>query len=71
MRNVREQSEKILSIKGILSSEVVLHSGEHGGPGDAWPDMVASNLRLRIEEAQIVLETLEPHRTAGPGQWNS
>ena len=28
MRNVREQSEKILSLRGILSSDVVSISGE-------------------------------------------
>ncbi|MFH1138590.1 MAG: endopeptidase La [Pseudomonadota bacterium] len=64
IRNVREQSEKILSIKGILSSEVVSILEGMEDPG-RLADMVASNLRLRIEEAQIVLETLEPVERLG------
>ncbi|WP_300670464.1 endopeptidase La [Desulfoluna sp.] len=59
MRNVREQSEKILSLKGELSSEVsaVLESIESPGK---LADLVASNLRLRVDEAQQVLECHEP-----------
>lgn len=59
MRNVREQSEKILSLKGELSTEVsaVLESIESPGK---LADLVASNLRLRVEEAQQVLECLDP-----------
>jgi len=59
MRNVREQSEKILSIKGILSTDVVSILESIDDPG-RLADLVASNLRLKIEEAQQVLEALEP-----------
>ena len=64
MRNVREQSEKILSIKGILSTDVVSILESIDDPG-RLADLVASNLRLKIEEAQRVLETLEPVERLG------
>ncbi|MFH0809387.1 MAG: endopeptidase La [Pseudomonadota bacterium] len=55
MRNVREQSEKILSLKGILSADVmaILNSVEEPG---RLADLVASNLRLKLDEAQEILE---------------
>jgi ATP-dependent Lon protease len=59
MRNVREQSEKILSLKGILSSDVmaILNSVEEPG---RLADLVASNLRLKLEDAQEILEMDDP-----------
>ena len=59
MRNVREQSEKILSIKGILSSDVVSILDSIEDPG-RLADVVASNLKLKTAEAQQVLESLDP-----------
>jgi ATP-dependent Lon protease len=64
MRNVREQAEKILSIKGILSTDVVSILESIDDPG-RLADLVASNLRLKIEEAQRVLEALEPVERLG------
>lgn len=59
MRNVREQSEKILSLKGVFSADVgaVLNSVEEPGK---LADLVASNLRLKTLEAQVILETIDP-----------
>jgi ATP-dependent Lon protease len=59
MRNVREQCEKILSLRGELSNDVntVLQNVEDPGK---LADLVASNLRLKIEECQALLETLDP-----------
>ncbi len=59
MRNVREQSEKILTFRGEMSGEVgsILESIEDPGK---LADIVASNLRLKIEEAQKVLEIFDP-----------
>ncbi len=56
MRNVREQTEKILSIKGVLSSELqaILNGIEEPG---RLADLVVSNLRLKTNESQSVLET--------------
>lgn len=55
MRNVRENSEKILTLKGEVSSEIttILDSIEEPG---RLADLVASNLKLKIEEAQELLE---------------
>jgi ATP-dependent Lon protease len=59
LRNVREQSEQILSLRGILSSDVVTLLNSVEDPG-RLADLVASNLRLRVEEAQEVLEITDP-----------
>ncbi|MBI4798786.1 MAG: LON peptidase substrate-binding domain-containing protein, partial [Desulfarculus sp.] len=59
MRSVREASEKILALRGLLSGDVmaILNSVEEPG---RLADMVASNLRLKIEEAQEILEEGDP-----------
>ncbi|MDR1920358.1 MAG: endopeptidase La [Candidatus Adiutrix sp.] len=59
MRNVREQSQKILSLKEILSEEVAAILDNIDDPG-RLADMVASNLRIKVEMAQKVLETEDP-----------
>jgi len=59
MRNVREYSEKILALRGELTGDVgnILESITEPG---SLADLVASNLRLKIEEAQQVLEMVDP-----------
>jgi ATP-dependent Lon protease len=59
MRNVREQSEKILALRGELTGDV---SGILDGIDDPGKlaDLVASNLKLKIEESQLLLETIDP-----------
>lgn len=59
MRNIREHSEKILDLRGEMTSDVsaVLESIEDPGK---LADLVASNLRLKIDESQIVLELIDP-----------
>ncbi len=59
MRNVREHSEKILALRGEMSGDVgsILESIEEPGK---LADLVASNLRLKIEEAQQVIELIDP-----------
>ncbi len=62
MRNVREYSEKILSLRGEYTGDItaILESIEDPGK---LADLVASNLRLKLEEAQQVLEIFNPvHR---------
>ncbi len=59
LRNVREQSEQILSLRGILSGDVVTLLNSVEDPG-RLSDLVASNLRLRVEEAQEILEIPDP-----------
>ncbi len=59
MRNVREYSEKILALRGELSSDVntILESIDNPGK---LADLVASNLKLKIEESQEILELHDP-----------
>ncbi len=59
MRNIREQSEKILALRGEMTSDVstVLESIEDPGK---LADLVASNLRLKIDESQMLLELIDP-----------
>lgn len=55
MRNVREHCEKILSIRGEYSGEIGIMLDEITDPG-RLADLVASNLKLKIKEAQGLLE---------------
>ena len=59
MRNVREHSEKILALRGEMSGDVsaILESIEEPGK---LADLVASNLKLKIEESQALLEIDDP-----------
>ena len=59
MRTVRENSEKILALRGEMSGDVsaILNSLEDPGK---LADLVASNLRLKIEESQELLEIFDP-----------
>ena len=54
MRNAREMSEKILTLKGIMSPDLLAILESIEDPGHL-ADLVAANLRLKIEEAQMVL----------------
>jgi ATP-dependent Lon protease len=59
MRNVRDYSEKILTLRGEYTNEVgsILDSIEDPG---RLADLVASNLRLKIDEAQKIIEVIDP-----------
>ena len=59
MRNVREHCEKILVLRGEMNGDVitVLQSVEEPGK---LADLVASNLRLNIEDSQQLLEISDP-----------
>ncbi|MCK5509413.1 MAG: LON peptidase substrate-binding domain-containing protein, partial [Desulfobacterales bacterium] len=59
MKNVREYSEKILAFQGDLSGDVTTILESMDDPGKL-ADLVASNLRLKIEEAQVLLEFIDP-----------
>ncbi|MCG6894409.1 MAG: endopeptidase La, partial [Desulfobacteraceae bacterium] len=58
MRNVRENCEKILSYRGEYTGEIgsILTSVEEPGK---LADLVASNLKLKVDEAQSLLETTD------------
>ncbi|MDR0466590.1 MAG: endopeptidase La, partial [Deltaproteobacteria bacterium] len=59
LRSAREQSEKILSLRGAATGEImtVLHSVDDPG---RLADLIAANLRLKVDEAQRILEAEEP-----------
>jgi ATP-dependent Lon protease len=59
MRNAREMSEKILTLKGVMSPDLLSILDSIEDPGHL-ADLVAANLRLKIDEAQTVLEELDP-----------
>ena len=59
MRNVREYSEKILALRGELTNDVSAILESIDNPGKL-ADLVASNLKLKIDEAQDILETIDP-----------
>ncbi|OYV74546.1 MAG: hypothetical protein B7Z74_02060, partial [Deltaproteobacteria bacterium 21-66-5] len=58
MRASREKIEKILSLKN-MPVEILMVTENINNPG-VLADLVASNLRLKIEEAQSVLEEEDP-----------
>jgi ATP-dependent Lon protease len=59
MRTVRENTEKLLSLRGELSGDIstILESIEEPGK---LADLAASNLKLKIQEAQELLEFTHP-----------
>ena len=67
MRAVREQTEKIMSLRGILSADLMMIINNIEEPG-RLADLVGSNLRLKISESQQILEETDPVKTAETGQ---
>jgi len=59
MRSVKENSEKILQLRGIISPDAVAILDSIEDPG-RLADLVASNLKLRVEESQSILEVTDP-----------
>jgi len=59
MRNVIEHSEKILALRGEMNNDVGVILESVNDPGKL-ADLVASNLKLKIDESQILLELFDP-----------
>ncbi|UCD31591.1 MAG: endopeptidase La [Desulfobacterales bacterium] len=59
MRNVREHAEKILALRGELTGDISTILESINDPGKL-ADIVASNLKLKIKEAQDILEQIDP-----------
>ncbi|MBW1725649.1 MAG: endopeptidase La, partial [Deltaproteobacteria bacterium] len=59
MRNVREHSEKILALRGEMNNDVSVIFENINDPGKL-ADLVASNLKLKIDESQMLLELIDP-----------
>lgn len=61
MRLVRENLEKVISLGKVLSPDILMVLEDIQDPS-RLADLVASNLNLKVTDAQHVLETLEPHQ---------
>ncbi len=59
MRSVKENSEKILQLRGVISPDAVAVLDSIEEPG-RLADLVASNLKLRVDESQAILEVIDP-----------
>jgi ATP-dependent Lon protease len=59
MRNVREQLEKVIALGKVLSPDILMVLDDIADPG-RLADLVASNLGLKVSDAQGILETHDP-----------
>jgi ATP-dependent Lon protease len=59
MRTVKEQLARIVSLGKVISPEVMVILENMQEPG-SLSDLVASNIGLKVEEAQRLLETIDP-----------
>ena len=59
MRAAREQSDKILHLRGLPSGEIMSVLNSVNDPG-RLADIIAANMRLRVDEAQALLQCLDP-----------
>jgi len=59
LRAAREQSEKLLGLRGVDASEIMAVLNSVDDPG-RLADLVASNLRMKPAEAQQILECDDP-----------
>ena len=58
MRTVREQLERIIALGKVLSPDILMVLDDINDPG-RLADLVASNLGLKVGDAQAMLETLD------------
>lgn len=59
IRNAKEHLEKIIALGRMLSPDILLVLDDVTDPG-RLADLIASNLGLKVQDAQRVLETLDP-----------
>ncbi|MCR5562374.1 MAG: LON peptidase substrate-binding domain-containing protein, partial [Desulfovibrio sp.] len=59
MRSARSQSEKVLSLRGVTSPDVASVLESVDDPG-RLADLIAANIRMKIADAQHLLETTDP-----------
>ncbi|MCB0419800.1 MAG: endopeptidase La [Bdellovibrionales bacterium] len=59
IRNAKEQLEKIIALGRMLSPDILLVLDDVSEPG-RLADLIASNLSLKVADAQRVLETEDP-----------
>ncbi len=58
MRNVREQLERVISLGKVLTPDILMVLDDITDPG-RLADLVASNLGLKVSDAQAILETTD------------
>jgi ATP-dependent Lon protease len=58
MRTVREQLEKVISLGKVLTPDILMVLDDISDPG-RLADLVASNLGLKVSDAQVILETTD------------
>jgi ATP-dependent Lon protease len=58
MRTVREQLERVISLGKVLSPDILMVLEDINDPG-RLADLVASNLGLKVSDAQAILETYD------------
>ncbi len=59
IRLAREYSEKILQLRGVPIAEIMAILIQVDEPGKL-ADLIASNMRIKADEAQVMLECLDP-----------
>ncbi|GHU92791.1 Lon protease [Deltaproteobacteria bacterium] len=59
LRAAREQSEKVFSLRGVASPDMLAVLQGVDDPG-RLADLIAANMRLKLADAQNILETEEP-----------
>ena len=59
IRNVKVLLEKVISMGKVLSPDILVVLDEIGEPG-RLADLVASNLGLKVQESQAILEIVDP-----------
>ncbi|MDR0816516.1 MAG: endopeptidase La [Desulfovibrio sp.] len=59
LRAAREQSEKVFSLRGVASPDMLAVLQGVDDPG-RLADLIAANMRLKLADAQSILETEEP-----------
>ncbi|XPV78012.1 MAG: endopeptidase La [Desulfovibrio sp.] len=59
LRSSREQSERILVLRGLAPHDIMSVLNTVNEPGKL-ADLIASNLRMKVDDAQVILETTDP-----------
>lgn len=59
IRSAREQSEKILSLRGVPTADIMAVLNGVDEPG-RLADLIAANLRMKVADAQTILECTDP-----------
>ncbi|MBQ7618328.1 MAG: LON peptidase substrate-binding domain-containing protein, partial [Desulfovibrio sp.] len=59
LRSARQQSEKVLALRGLVSPDIAQVLQSVDDPG-RLADIIAANIRMKISEAQELLEIIDP-----------